>query len=182
MSPRINYRHISEAIDFYEDERFEYIEVPWIVSPEAVAVTLPSGASPLGTLGGTLVGSAEQSFIHLACNGDLKPGCYSAATPCFRDDTPDELHQRTFFKVELIEISQNPIEYGAVQWMAEIAQRFFHTLPGGADTKIVRTSTGLDLELHGVEVGSYGLREYDGWFWLYGTGLAEPRFSIAALR
>jgi len=30
-----------------------------------------------------------------------------------------------------------------------------------------------------LELGSYGFREYEGFFWIFGTGLAEPRFSSA---
>lgn len=50
----------------------------------------------------------------------------------------------------------------------------------------VETSAGWDVEVDGVEVGSYGhneLRDGDAPFvWVYGTGLAEPRLSQAIAR
>jgi hypothetical protein len=30
-----------------------------------------------------------------------------------------------------------------------------------------------------IEIGSYGMREYENFKWIYGTGMAEPRFSKA---
>ena len=39
----------------------------------------------------------------------------------------------------------------------------------------------IDIEVDGVEVGSYGIREYKCgdkiYTWVYGTGVALPRFS-----
>ena len=131
---------------------------------------------------GHLVGSAEQSFLHLALNGMLKAGRYVAASPCFRDDPPDRFHRRTFFKVELIDLyaagseglRQTPL------YMAHTALRLFRALPGGEQAKIVPTGEDTyDIELRGVELGSYGTRSYDRWSWVYGTGLAEPRFTLA---
>ena len=44
----------------------------------------------------------------------------------------------------------------------------------------VKTDEGYDLEINGIEVGSYGARYHAkiGW-WAYGTGLAEPRYTTA---
>jgi hypothetical protein len=41
------------------------------------------------------------------------------------------------------------------------------------------TDDCMDLTINGIEVGSYGKREFKNIKWIYGTGLAEPRFSIA---
>ena len=46
--------------------------------------------------------------------------------------------------------------------------------------EIVKTEEGLDIELNGIEIGSYGYRSYKDFHWIYGTALAEPRFSLAA--
>ena len=46
----------------------------------------------------------------------------------------------------------------------------------------VKTAEGYDLQIGGVEVGSYGVRSHRGFKWAYGTGLAEPRFSTVARR
>lgn len=176
---RIRYDLIAKAIDFYEGKGFKYVEVPWIVGRDAINVTLPDGKVPLETQDGTLVGSAEQAFIQLAMDDAIKPGRYVAASPCFRDDVPDRLHQRYFFKVELIAIARDVLPSMSVEEMAELARSFYATLPGGASCELAHVSAGIDLEIDGVELGSYGSRSHDGWRWTYGTGFAEPRFSIA---
>lgn len=180
----INWKLVARAIDAYRASGYAYVEVPWIVSKEAVEVTLPPGREGMHCCDGALVGSAEQSFIQLMLDGKLKPGRYVAASPCFRDDEVDALHQRTFFKVELIEFSAGPIErWGdAVQRMAEDAQSFMRNVAArraAHDTEIVPTAQGLDIELRGIELGSYGYRSHRGFHWVYGTGVAEPRFSYA---
>jgi hypothetical protein len=65
--------------------------------------------------------------------------------------------------------------------IARLAREFFLTV-GGADAaarRLVTTEDGLDVEIGGIEVGSYGTRLHEGFSWNYGTGLAEPRFSSA---
>jgi hypothetical protein len=55
---------------------------------------------------------------------------------------------------------------------------FFQTqVPDQNLLKIVTTSDGYDIEYNGVEIGSYGIRKTSFLEWIYGTGLAEPRFS-----
>jgi hypothetical protein len=191
---RIDYALIAQALSYYEGQGFTYIEVPWIVSKKAVEVTLPEGRAGLHCADGTLVGSAEQSFIHMAMNHEIKPGRYMAASPCFRDDTPDEWHQRTFFKVEmidLVDIEKDPnADDSSVPWyeMAQIALGFFRRFEPTAliEGSIVNEyafdshhEPGADITLDGIELGSYGRRAMKGWRWTYGTGLAEPRFSMA---
>lgn len=174
---------IARALDVYTSRfDYRYIEVPWIVSDEAVGVTLPPGRSGLRCEDGPLVGSAEQSFIQLMFDGTLKPGRYVAASPCFRDDDVDELHGRYFFKVELIEFAHTRIEdWGdAVERVAQEALSFYRSTYDGRDAGIVPTAQGLDIELRGIELGSYGYRTYKDFAWVYGTGFAEPRFSYAA--
>jgi seryl-tRNA synthetase len=200
----INWGHVARAIAFYEARGYHYREMPWIVSPEAVQVTLPEGheamqcSRGLPTPGhravpflahepmlcqvGSLVGSAEQSFIQQAVveNQDLD-GRYMAATPCFRDDVIDAIHQRTFFKVELIEIhrsSDRDWVSSALHRMLDDALAFFRALPLGVDACSIETPEGFDITLEGVELGSFGVREHRGWTWCYGTGFADPRFSL----
>lgn len=45
--------------------------------------------------------------------------------------------------------------------------------------KIINTNEGLDITFNDIEIGSYGIRQHDNFIWVYGTGLAEPRFSRA---
>lgn len=175
----INWSYVAKALDFYKGLGFRYIEAPWIVSQKAVKATLPFNRKGYSTEYGMLVGSAEQSFIELLLQGrDLK-GSYVAATPCFRDDPEDILHQRYFFKVELFRGTTTLSEASLDCFtLASMAKDFITTL--GEHALITQTDSGYDLELNGVELGSYGPREYKGHFWAYGTGLAEPRFSTVS--
>ena len=183
----INYSNIGKAIDFYQSLDYEYIEVPWIVSEHAINATLPPGAIATKTNMGYLVGSAEQAFVEMMLKNQLKNKKYVAASPCFRDEIEDEWHQKTFFKVELISIfeSGNLEEiYPFVKQMIGDAYSFFQSLDTN-NLKIEKTflyeNTFMlhDINLNGIEIGSYGIRKFEHLTWIYGTGLAEPRFSMA---
>ena len=127
---------------------------------------------------GQLVASAEQGFIEKMIEGTLPLGRYMSASPCFRDDAIDEMHCREFFKVELIQTLD--IDGNGLSEIIEEAFNLFSTmLPSIQHLEIVKTEQGFDLELGGIEIGSYGIREFGDFKWIYGTGLAEPRFSRA---
>lgn len=188
----IHWGNIAKAVEFYRGAGFEYIEVPWIVPERDVAVTLPTGKESVKTQLGTLVGSAEQSFICLMRNKLLVQARYVAATPCFRDEQVDDLHKVYFFKVELIERVSPDLPQDSVQKsvmaMASTALEFFKSLPGGKRSLIKPTSEGLDITLDGTELGSYGFRTFEHqenytttkYAWVYGTGYADPRFSYVS--
>jgi hypothetical protein len=116
--------------------------------------------------------------------GKLNPGKYMAATPCFRDDLVDDLHHKYFFKVELIDVLASPPsvedKVALPKKMAECALDLFLNLPNGRPCQIVSTPEGLDIELHGVELGSYGYRRLGDFHWIYGTGYADPRFTYVS--
>jgi hypothetical protein len=156
------------------------MEVPWIVNLEAMQVTLPVEADPY-TLESypsrSLVGSAEQSFISLMQQGQLNRGGYVAASPCFRSDSLDHLHQEYFFKVELISINPEDPEKTLDECIR--CARFFFQSHTDHCVSLDKTHEGFDLSIRGVEVGSYGIRSHKEFTWVYGTGLAEPRFSVA---
>lgn len=175
MNQAINWNYIARAIDFYVGAGFQYIEVPWIVSAASIKTTLPANKKGYTTELGGLVASAEQSFIELMRGELLDSRPYVAATPCFRDDDPDESHSPYFFKVELFSLRSEGFDNSQV--FLDVARRFFATL--GADTQTVWVNGNYDIELNGVEIGSYGIRSIYGFNWTYGTGLAEPRFSYA---
>lgn len=175
----INWEYIGKAVSFYKRRGFKYLEVPWIVGTEAIGVTLPIGRRPTTVHEGFLVASAEQSFIEIMLQNVPLNSPYVAATPCFRDDPEDLLHQKYFFKVELFSKAVSlEIATASALMMALQAQDFFDTL--GEATTLRQTEVGFDVELNGVELGSYGTREYGGLIWAYGTGIAEPRFSIVS--
>lgn len=181
----INWARIAKALAFYQKQGFAYIEAPWLVSKEAIGVTIPPGHQSYTVANQELVASAEQSFIDLAIRGLLNPGKYVAATPCFRDDALDEYHQRYFFKVELIELSREASltaeQVERTRAMANLALQFYRSQKGGKEAYITLTEEGWDIALKGVELGSYGYRRFREWRWIYGTGLAEPRFSSSTL-
>jgi|GEM_PF-552696 len=179
---RIDYSKISYAIEFYVSEGFGYLEVPWIVSKEANTITAPEGVKLFDNFLGCNVASGEQSFLELIMQNKLVPGKYVCCTPCFRDEKIlDDLHFNWFEKVELIDF----LGYGTfskekvkcnLDNLLNSANSFFKKY---IDTEIIDTSDGRDIisEKHKIELGSYGIRHYNDFSWIYGTGIAEPRLS-----
>lgn len=185
----IDYKLVARAIEAYEREGYKYVETPWYVGDEAVAATLPEGKKgfDLGhpTLKlGKLVGSAEQGFLQMMLDGTLKPGFYQSAGPCFRDEQAlDAQHHYSFFKLELINYLDPKEEFAFARVMAHHADMVMWRLfDKEHEVKCVPTDAGYDLEINGVEVGSYGYREHAGHRWVYGTGLALPRATFAVGR
>lgn len=175
----INWALLNFVFSKYSHLGYTKTCVPWMVSKEAIAATFNgTNNAPFKDL--HVVGSAEQSFIQLMLDGKLIPGAYSALTPCFRDEEVlDETHQNYFAKVELFSYLQDYWDdrsilmstiTDAIQVMTELTK---------SNISVVKTDEGYDLELNGVEVGSYGIRKYKNFRWVYGTGLAEPRFTYA---
>jgi hypothetical protein len=176
-APLINYRYLSDAVDYYKGKGYRYVEAPWFVTPEAINVTKPDKARTFETFAGHLVASGEQSFIDM--RGELCPGRkFMCVTPCFRDEPKhDSQHLRCFIKCELI----IPL------WKDDNPDTFLEVLLKDAQVwlgrygvfKIVVTKEGKDIFLGDVEVGSYGYRQFKDFRWVYGTGVAEPRLSQA---
>lgn len=165
----MNYHYISNALKFYESLGYRYIETPWVVPLEDLSLTF-SGNREKCELG-YLVGSAEQGFINLMRTGQLGPGKYVSAGPCFRfEDKGQKDKLPYFFKVELCKV-------GTTDYKDLLDDA--HRLLGGT---IVETAIGHDIELNGLEIGSYGGRNIGGLVWAYGTGIAEPRYTWAKSR
>lgn len=151
-----------------------------------------------------LVASSEQSLLKYLHSG-LSTGFWMALTPCFRtEQTIGELRRRYFMKLELC-IAEEPdgwydLEEALVDQMSHCALIFFLS-QGAKNARIVATpeadgergrrlitrfSRDIVVSKDGVdiELGSYGWRSWTHPFgkqitWVYGTGLAEPRFSAA---
>jgi seryl-tRNA synthetase len=176
--PLIDYSLLADAVAYYAHLGYRQVEVPWIVGSAACFATLPVGKSDcvMRVEDQYLVGSAEQGFLEI----ELTPGRYLAVSPCFRRDTVDELHQQTFMKVELHQTDN--ISNEALHGMIEKARAFFRRCVGPLDIQLVGTPEGWDIEVEGVEVGSYGRRTHGDRTWLYGTALALPRLSIVRQR
>jgi hypothetical protein len=170
---RIDWRLLAKAVSHYEQIGYRYVEVPYAVPKDIIRLTLPpeydDSIQPVEPFG-CLVGSAEQSLLHL----DLPPGCYVACSPCFRPEPVlNHLYQYHFMKVELFQTGDgfmNPMQ------MLLHAQNFMNQY---ALVEVLRTDQGRDLTINGIEVGSYGYREAGGRKWACGTGLALPRFDLA---
>jgi len=180
MIASINWKMIAEAVDYYKRHGFQYIEVPWKVSEEAAAITCPDLGHMEWCDGLVIPASGEQGFLDLELSAlmpDTKNPNFVTCTPCFRagDAGRSPMHHPYFMKVELYVQCLDKTQAERVSYELLLkAKRFM-----SADT-VVTTPDGWDLELNGVEVGSYGLRYHEriGW-WTYGTGLAEPRYSQA---
>lgn len=177
-APLIDWALLAQALGYYGGNGYRVVNLPWLADLDAIKLTCPDEVRVMTVPGhGGLVGSAEQAFLMLDRGGHLGKGAFVALTPCFRDEpVVDALHQKTFMKVELYRNDDTSPE--ALEAMIRLAQGFFRR---HANAEIAReiTEDGIDLTLGGVEIGSYGLREAGGLRWVYGTGLAEPRFSTA---
>lgn len=177
----INWLRIGRAVRFYQDRGYNYVEVPWVVPRRITEATVPPSSRIYSVDDNAdLVGSAEQSFLWLAERGELCHRHLVAVSPCFRGDTLSPIHQNTFMKVELFCSQAADTD---LRSLVHDARDFFRS--EGVPVQCVDTSalTGtensVDLQVEGVEIGSYGIRSQNGLTWAYGTGLAEPRFSVA---
>ena len=183
----IDYARLGRSVDFYRtlDNPFMPIEVPWTVATAIADITKPEGRTNFVIEGKSkaLVASGEQGFLYLALKGFLPDGRYQAITPCFRDEPFDVTHTKYFMKNELIIVAKDQsriqLEF-ALQGLVRNAQEFFEretTLPVSLST--AGPTEEIDIFVNGHEVGSYGIRSTSFLTWIYGTGLAEPRFSMA---
>lgn len=178
ITPFIDYRKIADAQQFYESHGFAPIAAPWIVGYEAYNTTRPSDRREFYCLDGYLNASGEQSFIELMLTGS-KMKKYCCITPCFRDEpTVDDYHHRYFLKLELIDPDTTKEN---LSHMIHLAKKFLdsYTL---VPTKIIQTDSvarAFDIVdgTNGIELGSYGIRTYKDFSWIYGTGLALPRLD-----
>lgn len=177
---QIDWGRIGRSIEFYSGSHghYRYVEAPWIVDEKYTQVTYPHGHA-FKTSYGDLVGSAEQGLLALSAEGKIPDSSvrqrYVACGPCFRDHQPDDkFHNPYFMKVELY--LPHMVEWN-VGILIKSAAQFFAS--EGAIPEIVKTEEGWDIYVAGIEVGSYGFREVYDHMWVYGTGLAEPRFSQA---
>lgn len=187
----MDYKHISQALEFYQDRGYIYIEdAPWMVDKPAYYATKPPNAKPdimkIAEVGPSevkyLVASGEQSFIQMMLDGQpLKRAI--CVTPCYRVEKYDVLHRPYFMKAELI--NAQDVDEGHLIHMIHDCCAFFEQF---FSVRVVKTEIGFDIVEKGtrVELGSYGIREVnvDGTQlrWIYGTACAEPRLSTAILR
>lgn len=200
----INYAAIAKAQAMYAALGFQPVEVPWRVSNGIIAVTRPAGVKADYLIQGTgkgLIASGEQGFMSLMNKGILPPGKYQTVTPCFRNEDYDDTHSKQFMKLELIEIFETPspdcdvMNYLVDRMVQEVLKvftqlgysmeqlRIHQQQPD--DPLLVSKAHDIEANVNGrwIELGSYGTRRAHFGTWVYGTGIAEPRFSktLAAL-
>lgn len=178
------------SIAEFERKDFIYVDAPWLVQQKVSVATKPFWARPIqhhvAALNHTfqIVASAEQSFLQmryeLAQEGNTPTGRWQSMTPCFRDETEiDAQHRIGFMKLELID--WNPCSLDS---MIEAALANFQQY---VDCRVILNVELLCFDIvsdkGNIELGSYGRRKAkikDQEFeWVYGTGLAEPRLTVA---
>lgn len=179
---KINWKLLYEAIEFYNKNGYEYIDLDWCVSEEASNITKPFDKRAFFIDDKELVASGEQSFLDMILRDELPYGKYCGITPCFRDEERlDDIHQKYFMKVELID-TENCNKAGLDNIM-NIAMEFYKKHLNIELLKIDDFMYDIIDSKNKIELGSYGCRfytNYDEEFsieWTYGTGLAEPRLS-----
>lgn len=177
----IDYGRLDRSTAYYEKAGFSRIEAPWTVTAEIANITKPEGKSNWEILGKNkvLVASGEQSFLYLYLKNFLPKGKYQTITPCFRDEPFDKTHTKYFMKNELI--ITDTVNFHELEQITHLCLRFFEQeLKLNDSVKIVTTAEGYDLvTTQGIELGSYGIRTCEYLSWIYATGLAEPRMTIA---
>jgi hypothetical protein len=177
------------ALQWWQTYGFAYTDLPWMVPKQYTDAFRPSYCRDVPTLHGYFVGSGEQSFLMLRDENRLPgpaPG-YIGWTPCLRDERLDHTHQHGFMKAEWY------VPLGEVAgWQVKLSgllshqSRLFYELAtqvhGAPHVAVVHEQVNpeqVDLVINGLEVGSYGLRVFHDKPYLFGTGLALPRFHKA---
>lgn len=180
----IDWSLIAKAVHFYSQSGYTQTETPYAIPVHYHYYTKPHNDQSFVLNDGLfkedyheLVGSAEQGFIYLLLNGKINPNSrLFSVTPCFRYDNYDLLHQPWFIKLELFHYSDSLDDLFT---MLNLALSFYQGL--SKDTvNIVQTAThSYDLEINDIEIASFGFRTVEKETFIYGTGLALPRFTIA---
>lgn len=179
--PKINYKLLSQYQHNFEQLGFKYIDVPWCVPTDIQAETFLITEEMFNVE--KPVGSAEQSFLYLHSLGELPTGEFQAITPCHRiEPVYDNLHYPYFMKLELYINDPVLISDEYVETLVDIIIHEY-SMTISMDNKIekIKTVDGFDININDIEVGSYGKRYSKklGASWVYGTGLALPRFEVA---
>jgi hypothetical protein len=184
---RINYTRLAAAQSFYKGRGYQHVESPWLVTPQAVRSTLPLGKTLMETVRGVLLNSGEQAFIQLMMDGQMEPGTYQTTTPCFQDSAN---HEDPYYfgsdennpwsqQISLIWYKPEDVRVSYERLVNDSMACFFE-VSDAENFYVTQTNEGVDLLFNGIVVGSYGVRKMsEEHMWIYGTGLIEPRMTIA---
>lgn len=183
--PLIDWGILHRACTHYSTLGYEQKETPWIIPENYGRTTKPhidrsfvQNKDMFKNQPHELVGSAEQGFIYLLFNNLLSQGKYFSVSPCFRVDNYDSTHLPWFMKVELLIYSPGNEEI----YLKSILQDSlsFFRLNTKNICEIISLNDGTyDINLNGIEIGSYGIRNIENIQYVYGTGVALPRFNLA---
>jgi len=184
----INYRILADSLEYYESLGYNRIEVPWMVTESIDSITRPTEIEPLHlpVKNKNLIASGEQGFLYLNLKQYINQGKYVTLTPCFRTESYDFTHSKTFMKTELIVIAPDKEKENQIlNSVLHDALNFFKKIVGNKYEglieirKIDDISYDIDINVDGemIELGSYGIRSYKYMRWIYGTGCAEPRLT-----
>lgn len=192
----INWARLGRGVEHYKTSvNALYVEVPWWATKAAIDITRPADASAytLDRNGKQLVASGEQSFLYQRMKGYLHPGTlYQSITPCWREEAQDALHRKHFMKLELFAFADSTtplveplsrVVWAATKFFLTETRRDVHQVSVAHNGAIADTSVDLVANVEGqqYELGSYGLRcAPEVGTWLYATGCAEPRTTMAA--
>ena len=186
LATPINWGLLARAQAFYASKGFQYRETPWSVPTEINALTRPADTPAWFEhefQGRTheLVASAEQGFLYQLKQHNLPPGMHQSISPCFRvEPLYGEYHQPWFMKLELCVVTEKDNAPAALRMVLQAAYGLYQShCDAGSIVQTQVSDTQFDLELNGIEIGSYGIRKLDSCAFIYGTGLALPRFDIA---
>ncbi len=184
---KIEFELLNNASQYFENKGFKYLDVPWVVSQEALKITCPDSSEPESS---GFVASGEQSFLELALQKKLRQGKFHCITPCCRfQDKIDKWHYHQFYKLELIEYFGEIKPAHDISEMMKCVSCFIEVFKRYTDEisleivedevrKGCESLSSMDITVNGIEYGSYGIRHNENvGYWMYGTGVALPRFQ-----
>lgn len=179
----IGSKALLKCINYLTDKGYEMIDVPFYVDKDVSSFTRPEFKKDYhhgnDTSHNVYVASGEQSFLQLIKDGILTSGKYITLTPCVRDEYLSELSDiklKVFMKLELISLTDsldkakvllNQILFDMINFYTD----YFNI------TILPIDDTSIDLVVNDIELASYGIRNYNGQYYVYGTGIALPRFN-----
>lgn len=185
--PLIDWSLIKEACLYYSNLGYQQTEVPWVIPENYSKTTKPhenqsfvQDKAIFENQHNELIGSAEQGFIYLLLNKLITYGKFFSVSPCFRFDNYDETHFPWFIKLELFIYPENILNSENILSQTIDESFNFFKLYSIKNPEIIKFSDSLyDINLNKIEVGSYGIRSINSYSYVYGTGLALPRFTSA---
>lgn len=187
----IDYNLLNKSLKYFSKKGFKQIEVPSIASRETLQGTFKSSES-FKSDNKFLIGSAEQGFLELYLQNKLTSNQLMSVSLCFRNELEDYLHQKEFIKLELIYFINSKIDDIDIMFNSFIVFNLVKNFVLSfiikklkikitdittAETNDSNSIYSEDILINGIEYGSYGIRQFQDKYYIYGTGIALPRAS-----